>query len=185
VSSAINGGLAWVMLRAARHHRSIALEADGRHLITDVWTSVGVVLGIAAVWLTGWLWLDAVVAIAMALNILREGFKLLWRSSQGLMDEAIEPEAMAQVHQTLAKFAQPTVRFDHLSSRRSGQRNFLYMHMHMPPDWSLRRAAALRGEVEQALMAEVPGLRATIELLPSDVEAHIDDHVDQIEKAKP
>jgi cation diffusion facilitator family transporter len=184
VSSAINGGLAWVMLRAARHHRSIALEADGRHLITDVWTSVGVVLGIAAVWLTGWLWLDAVVAIAMALNILREGFKLLWRSSQGLMDEAIEPEAMAQVHQTLAKFAQPTVRFDHLSSRRSGQRNFLYMHMHMPPDWSLRRAAALRGEVEQALMAEVPGLRATIELLPSDVEAHIGDHVDQIEKAK-
>jgi divalent metal cation (Fe/Co/Zn/Cd) transporter len=101
------------------------------------------------------------------------------------MDEAIEPEAMAQVHQTLAKFAQPTVRFDHLSSRRSGQRNFLYLHMHMPPDWSLRRAAALRGEVEQALMAEVPGLRATIELLPSDVEAHIDDHVDQIEKAKP
>jgi len=185
VSSAINGGLAWVMLRAARHHRSIALEADGRHLITDVWTSAGVMLGIAAVWLTGWLWLDPVVAIAMALNILREGFKLLWRSSQGLMDEAIEPEAMAQVHQTLAKFAQPTVRFDHLSSRRSGQRNFLYMHMHMPPDWSLRRAAALRGEVEQALMAEVPGLRATIELLPSDVEAHIDDHVDQIEKAKP
>ena len=185
VSSAINGGLAWVMLNAARHHRSIALEADGRHLITDVWTSVGVVLGIAAVWLTGWLWLDPVVAIAMALNILREGFKLLWRSSQGLMDEAIEPEAMVQVHQTLAKFAQPPVRFDHLSSRRSGQRNFLYLHMHMPPDWSLRRAAALRGEVEQALMAEVPGLRATIELLPSDVEAHIDDHVDQIEKAKP
>jgi cation diffusion facilitator family transporter len=100
VSSAINGGLAWVMLSAARHHRSIALEADGRHLITDVWTSAGVVLGIAAVWLTGWLWLDAVVAIAMALNILREGFKLLWRSSQGLMDEAIEPEAMVQVHQT-------------------------------------------------------------------------------------
>ena len=185
VSSAINGGLAWVMLRAAQVHRSIALEADGRHLITDVWTSVGVVLGIAAVWLTGWLWLDPVVAIAMALNILREGFKLLWRSSQGLMDEAIEPEAMVQVHQTLAKFAQPLVRFDHLSSRRSGQRNFLYLHMHMPPDWSLRRAAALRGEVEQALMAEVPGLRATIELLPSDVEAHIDDHVDQIEKARP
>ena len=185
VSSAINGGLAWVMLRAAQVHRSIALEADGRHLITDVWTSVGVVLGIAAVWLTGWLWLDPVVAIAMALNILREGFKLLWRSSQGLMDEAIEPEAMVQVHQTLAKFAQPLVRFDHLSSRRSGQRNFLYLHMHMPPDWSLRRAAALRGEVEQALMAEVPGLRATIEMLPSDVEAHIDDHVDQIEKAKP
>ena len=185
VSSAINGGLAWVMLRAASVHRSIALEADGRHLITDVWTSAGVVLGIAAVWLTGWLWLDPLVAIAMALNILREGFKLLWRSSQGLMDEALEPELMAQVHQTLAKFAQPHIRFDHLSSRRSGQRNFVHLHMHMPPDWSLRRAAALRGEVEQALMAEVPGLRATIELLPSDVEAHIDDHPDQIEKASP
>jgi cation diffusion facilitator family transporter len=180
VSSMLNGGLAWVMLRAAKAHRSIALEADGRHLITDVWTSAGVVVGLGAVALTGWLWLDAVVAIGVALNILWEGYQLMWRSSQGLMDEAIEPEVLAEVEKTLAVFAHPTIRFDHMSTRRSGQRRFIDLHMHMPASWSLGRAAALRTSVEQALMSAVPGLRATIQLLPSDVEAHFDDEKDLI-----
>lgn len=178
LSSMLNGLLAWVMLRAAKLHRSIALEADGRHLVTDVWTSVAVVLGLLLVGLTGWLWLDAVLAMAVGLNIVREGLRLLWRSSQGLMDEAIEPEVMAQVQEALAVFAHPTIRFDHVSSRRSGQRRFVHLHMHMPPSWSLGRAAALRTSVEQALMSAVPGLRATIELLPSDVEAHFGDEED-------
>ena len=175
VSSGFNGGLAWVMFRAAKAHRSVALEADARHLVTDVWTSVGVVVGIAGVVLTGWLWLDAVVAIGVALNILREGGSLVWRASQGLMDEALEPDVLAQIHSTLGEFAHPTIRFDHVTTRRSGQRRFADMHMHMPASWSLGRAAALRGDVEQALMSAVPGLRATIELLPSDVESHFDD----------
>lgn len=178
VSSGLNGVLAWVMLRAAKVHRSMALEADGRHLVTDVWTSAGVVLGLLAVAWTGWLWLDALLAMAVALNIVREGLHLLWRSSQGLMDEAVEPEVMAQVRETLAVFDHPTIRFDHISSRRSGQRRFIHLHMHMPPSWSLGRAAALRASVEQALMSAVPGLRATIELLPSDVEAHFEDVAD-------
>ncbi len=178
VSSLLNGLLAGVMLRAARVHRSIALEADGRHLLTDVWTSAGVVLGLVAVGLTGWLWLDAVLALLVALNIVREGGRLLWRSSQGLMDEALEPEVMAQVRSVLAGFEHPTIRFDHISSRRSGQRRFVHLHMHMPPSWSLGRAAALRASVEQALMSAVPGLRATIELLPSDVESHFEDEED-------
>ena len=88
VSSGLNGLLAWVMFKAAKVHRSIALEADARHLVTDVWTSVGVVVGIGAVGLTGWLWLDPLVAIGVAMNILREGFHLIWRSSQGLMESA-------------------------------------------------------------------------------------------------
>lgn len=178
VSSALNGVLAWVMLRAARVHRSIALEADGRHLITDVWTSAAVVLGLVVVGFTGWLWLDAVLAMLVALNIVREGLALLWRSSQGLMDEAVEPEVMAQVRQTLASFEQPIIRFDHVNSRRSGQRRFVSLHMHMPPDWTLAQAAALRTRVEQALMSAVPGLRATIELLPTNVEAHLGDALD-------
>ncbi len=180
VSSAFNGGLAWVMFRAAREHRSIALEADAKHLVTDVWTSVGVVVGISVVALTGWLWLDALVAIGVALNILWEGGHLVWRSSQGLMDEAVEPEVLADIRKTLAEFEHPTIRFDHLSTRRSGQRRFVDLHMHMPPGWSLGRAAAVRASVEQALMSAVPGLRATIQLLPSDVEAHFDDHADLI-----
>ncbi|MDP2368510.1 cation diffusion facilitator family transporter [Rhodoferax sp.] len=180
LSSVLNGLLAWVMFRAAKEHRSIALEADARHLVTDVWTSVGVVVGLGAVALTGWLWLDAVVAIGVALNILKEGVRLMWRSSQGLMDEALEPEVLAQIQQVLNDFAHHTIRFDHLTTRRSGQRRFVDMHMHMPASWSLGRAAAVRTSVEQALMSAVPGLRASIQLLPSDVEAHFDDAKDLI-----
>lgn len=179
-SSALNGLLAWVMFRAAREHRSLALEADARHLVTDVWTSVGVVVGIALVSVTDWLWLDAVVAMGVALNILKEGAHLVWRSSQGLMDEAVEPEVMAQIQQVLAGFAHQRgetsiIRFDHLNTRKAGPRRFVDVHMHMPAGWTLGRAAALRASVEQALMSAVPGLRATIQLLPSDVEAHFDD----------
>jgi cation diffusion facilitator family transporter len=180
LSSALNGVLAWVMLGSAARHRSLALEADARHLVTDVWTSGGVVLGIALVGWSGWLWLDALVAIAVALNILREGIRLIGRSSRGLMDESLEPHLRLQIDEVLQGFAHQRagaviVRFDHVSTRRAGQRRFVSLHMHMPAGWTLGRAAALRTSVEQALMSAVPGLRATIELLPSDVEAHFDD----------
>jgi cation diffusion facilitator family transporter len=179
-SSALNGLLAWVMFGAAKVHRSIALEADARHLVTDVWTSAGVVMGLTMVYFTGWLWLDALVAMGVALNILKEGVQLIWRSSQGLMDEAVEPEVLAQIHAVLEGFEHKRgeveiIRFDHVVTRRAGQRRFVDMHMHMPSSWSLGRAAALRTSVEQALMSDVPGLRASIQLLPNDVEAHFDD----------
>ncbi|MBA3771095.1 MAG: cation transporter [Ramlibacter sp.] len=180
LSSAINGLLAWAMLASARTHRSMALEGEGRHLITDVWTSAGVIVGIGLVALSGWLWLDAAVAIGVALNILREGARLMWKSSQGLMDEALEPEILADIERILEAFRHPSIRFDHISSRRSGQRRFVDLHMHMPASWTLRRAAAVRGSVEQALMSAVPGLRASIQLLPSDVEAHFEDEEDML-----
>ena len=185
VSSALNGALAWWMFRAAREHRSIALEADAKHLVTDVWTSAGVVVGIVLVMLTDWLWLDAVVAIGVALNILREGAHLIWRSSQGLMDEALEPDVVAQIRETLNGFehqrgAVSIIRFDHINSRQAGQRRFVDVHMHLPASWSLGRSAVLRTSVEQALMSAVPGLRATIQMLPSDVAAHFDDEKDVI-----
>lgn len=180
VSSALNGLLAWVMFRAARQHRSVALDADARHLRTDVWTSAGVVIGIGLVHFTGWLWLDPVVAIGVALNILKEGVHLIWRSSQGLMDEAVESEVLSTIDQTLAGFAQASgtagsIRFDHVRTRKAGQRRFVDLHMHMPASCSLGSAAAVRASVEQALMVAVPGLRASIQLLPSDVEAHLSD----------
>jgi len=184
-SSVLNGLLAWVMFRAAREHRSIALEADARHLVTDVWTSAGLVGGLVLVQLSGWLWLDPVIAMAVAANILKEGVRLIWRSSQGLMDEALDPDVLATIQETLAGFESQEgeasiIRFDHLSTRKAGQRRFVDLHMHMPAAWSLGRAAAVRGSVEQALMSAVPGLRATIQLLPSDVEAHFDDEKDLI-----
>ncbi len=182
-SSALNGVLAWVMFRAARQHRSLALEADARHLVTDVWTSAGVIVGIALVHATGWLWLDALVAIAVALNILKEGAHLVWQSSQGLMDEAVEADVQQDIQKVLARFVydidgREVIRFDHVVTRKGGQRRFVDMHMHMPSNWSLGHAAALRSQVERALIDAVPGLRATIQLLPSDVEAHIDDPKD-------
>lgn len=182
-SSALNGLLAWAMLRAAKVHRSVALEADGRHLITDVWTSVGVVLGLALAAATGWWWMDVVVAIAVALNILKEGVRLVWQSSQGLMDESLEPEVRANIDAVLNEFAfergdVQIIRFDHITTRKAGQRRFVDLHMHMPASWTLGRAAAVRMTVEQALMSAVPGLRASIQLLPSDVEAHFNDEMD-------
>lgn len=175
VGSALNGALAFAMLRAARRHRSVALEADARHLFTDVWTSVGVIFGVVAVHASGWLWLDPVVAILVALNIVREGVSLIRRSADGLMDHALEPEVQQQIEQVLAPFRQQASRIDHVSTRRAGQRRFIDLHMHLPPDWSLGRAAELRAAVELALMHEVPGLRASIQLLPSDVETPPDD----------
>jgi cation diffusion facilitator family transporter len=175
VSSVLNGLLAWRMMIASREHHSIVLEADARHLVTDVWTSAGVVGGLLLVEITGWLWLDPVLAIMVALNILREGGHLAWRSVEGLMDSAVEPDVRAQIDRTLAEFSHSTIRFDHLVTRRAGQRRFLDVHMHMPASWTLGRAAALRANVEQALMSDVPGLRPSIQLLPSDVEARFDD----------
>ena len=180
VSSAMNGVLAWAMLRKAREHRSMALEADARHLYTDVWTSVGVVVGLAGVNVTGWYWLDPVLAIAVAANIAREGGRLIWQSADGLMDRALEPDVRAQIDATLADFAHQTIRFDHVVSRRAGQRRFVDLHMHMPAGWTLGRAAAVRTSVEQALMSAVPGLRASIQLLPLDVEAHFTDPKDPL-----
>jgi cation diffusion facilitator family transporter len=180
LSSALNAALAFAMLRKARELRSIALEADARHLYTDVWTSAGVVVGLLAAVGTGWIWLDPVIAIAVALNILREGTGLVRRSADGLMDRALEPEVRAEIERTLDVFRHQAIRFDHVVTRRAGQRRFVDLHMHMPAGWTLGRAAALRTSVEQALMSAVPGLRATIQLLPMDVEAHFDDPKDLI-----
>jgi len=180
ISSVLNGLLGWAMLRKAREHGSIALEADARHLFTDVWTSVGVVLALVLVAVTGWMWLDPVVAIAVALNILREAVHLIRRSADGLMDRALEPQWRQEIERTLEGFRHQAIRFDHVVSRQAGQRRFVDLHMHMPAGWTLGRAAALRTSVEQALMSAVPGLRATIQLLPMDVEAHFNDPKDLI-----
>jgi divalent metal cation (Fe/Co/Zn/Cd) transporter len=116
----------------------------------------------------------------VALNILREGASLVWRSADGLMDPSLEPEVMREIDKVLDNFRHQAIRFDHVATRRAGRRRFIDLHMHMPAAWSLGRAAALRTDVEQALMSAVPGLRATIQLLPTDVEAHFDDVKDPL-----
>ncbi|MDQ6683632.1 MAG: cation diffusion facilitator family transporter [Pseudomonadota bacterium] len=175
-SSLLNFALARRMMQAAAEERSIVLEADARHLYADVWTSAGVVVGVALVQLSGWLWLDPVVAIGVAINIVREGMRVVWGSVDGLMDKALEPEVQATIDRTLRRFVEASrdgpIRFDDMVTRRAGRRRFLDVHMHVPANWSLGRAAGLRDDVERALMGEVEGLRASIQLLPSNMEAH-------------
>lgn len=170
VSTVLNGVLGWAMLKGARQHRSIALEADARHLFTDVWTSIGVVAGLVGVWLTGWTWLDPLLALLVAANILREAVHLMGRSTGGLMDQALDGEDQARIQAVLTAFDRPELRFDHVATRMAGQRRYVDLHMHVPARWSLGQAAALRGEVEQALMRALPGLRASIQLLPVGME---------------
>ena len=184
ISSTLNGLLAWAMLKSSRAHRSKALEGDARHLITDVYTSAGVIIGLVLVMLTDWLWLDPLAALLVAANILREGWRLVWESAQGLMDEAADDHTQERVDAVLARFAQQTeadgsalLEFDHLRTRQAGHRCYVDLHMHVPGGWSMDRAAQERTEVEAALMAAVPGLHATIQLLPKGVEAlGIEDH---------
>ena len=173
LSTGLNGLLALAMFRTARRHRAVALEGDARHLVTDVWTSIGVVIGLIAAQATGWLWLDPLVGIGVALNILYEGGALVWRAAQGLMDEAVEQELIDQIEAVLLRHSQASadvVRFDSLVSRRAGMRSYVQLHMHVPAGWTLGRAAQARAAVESELMDTVPGLHATIELLPVGAE---------------
>lgn len=168
LSTVFNGLLAWVMLRSARLYRSMALVGDAKHLLTDVWTSVGVVVGLMAAAWTGWLWVDALVALAVAVHICVQGVQLVWQSAQGLMDQALDAPQRLTIDNLLESFTQrnPGVSFDNISSRQAGERSFVDFHMHVPGGWSVQRAAQLRSEIEAGLLEAVPGLYARIELLP-------------------
>ena len=168
LSTVFNGLLAWVMLRSSRKYRSMALEGDARHLLTDVWTSVGVVVGLLAAALTGWLWMDALVALAVAVHICVQGVQLVWQSSQGLMDQALDAPQRLKIDTLLDGYVKSNegVNFDNISSRQAGERSFVDFHMHVPGQWSVQRAAQLRSEIEAALLQAIPGLYARIELLP-------------------
>ncbi|WP_018912659.1 cation diffusion facilitator family transporter [Thiomonas sp. FB-6] len=167
----INLAVARWMLGGAQRLRSIVLEADARHLLADVWTSVGVVLGVALVPLTGWLWLDPVVGIVVAGHIVGEAWRLVARSVDGLMDRSLPDSDLAEVEQVLRQFRCEDLRFDHVRTRRAGTRRFVGMHMHMPAQWSLGRAADCRLQVERALTQRIAGLVVTIEMLPQGQES--------------
>jgi cation diffusion facilitator family transporter len=159
-----------VGLSAASAHASIVLEADARHLMTDVWTTAGVAGGVLLVPVTGLLWLDPLLAVLVALNIMREGYGLLRRSVDGLMDRALSTDERERIETALKSLASEEVRFDHVRTRRAAGASFCQLHMHVPGHWTLARSAAKREEVEGSLMASVGGLRVTIELLPSGHE---------------
>jgi len=150
-ASLINLAVALVLIRAGREHQSIVLEADGRHLMTDVWTTAGVVAAIVAVALTGWEPLDPLIALAVAANIVVTGIRLVRRSTDGLLDRALAPSELATVHAALRRFECDDVRFHALRTRRAGSRAFVSTHLLVPGDWSVQRGHDLAEHVEQAL----------------------------------
>ena len=160
----INLAVARVLLTVGRRHRSLATEADGRHLMNDVWTTDGVIVGVALAWWTGWLWLDPAVAIVVALNILREGWGLLQRSVTGLMDGALPVETTLALQSRLRELEHRGGRFVDLRTRHSGTHQFGLVHLYVPDDWSVADADVLAAEAEQ--IAAEHGIRMAVRIAP-------------------
>jgi len=156
LASLINLGVGVLLVRTGHRHRSIMLEADGRHLLTDVWTSAGVVVGVAAAAMTGWKALDPIVALAVAANILFTGGGLVRRSIGGLMDRALHETAQREIKDALADFRARGVRFHALRTRQAGQRAFVSLHILVPGTWSVRQGHDLAEEVDAALRDRLP-----------------------------
>ena len=167
-ASAINLAVGMLLIRAGRRARSITLEADGKHLLTDVWTSVGVVVGVAAVAISGWERLDAIVALAVAANIVFTGTTLVRQSVGGLMDQALDADAQHQIDDVLRSFDPRGVRFHALRTRQAGQRAFISTHIVVPGEWSVREGHDLAEEVEAALHAKLPFATVFTHIEPSD-----------------
>ena len=166
VASVINLLTARVLLAAGREHRSITLEADAHHLMTDVWTSVGVIVGVGAVALTGWLWLDPVLALAVAANIIWTGWQLLRRSASGLMDEALPAEQQAAVVAALEAYRRKGIDYHALRTRQAGARSFVTVHVLVPGAWSVQRGHDLLEELEADIRRAVPHASVLTHLEP-------------------
>jgi cation diffusion facilitator family transporter len=166
VAAVVNGVVGYVLLRAGRRHESIVLEADGKHLLTDLVTSVGVVLGLALVWLTQRPALDALTAIIVALSILWTAFDLLRRSFNGLMDHALPVHEQQQVRATIEAHLGPRMAFHALRTRQAGSRRFVDFHLLVPGGYTVEHAHQLGDKIEEALRATLPGLEVTVHIEP-------------------
>lgn len=156
VAAAINGGVSWLLFRAGRRYGSITLTADAHHLFTDVITSAGVLIGVVLVKLTGWLALDPLVAIGVALNILWTAIGLLRVSAQGLLDRSIPPFEQEALTRVLAGFEARGVVFHAVRTRGAGARRFIEMHVLVPGEWTVRAGHDLCESVEQEVIAALP-----------------------------
>ena len=175
VATAINGGVALIILRAGRRLRSITLRADAQHLLTDVWTSLGVVLGIATVELTGWLVLDPLIGLVVAANILWTGVRLLRDTAQGLLDRVLPPEDQESIVKVLSRYENEGIRFHALRTRASGPRRFISMHVLVPGGWTVQRGHDLSEKIERDLAAVLPQSTFFIHIEPSEDPASFAD----------
>lgn len=168
IASALNFAVATILLRAGRKHRSIVLIADSKHLMTDVWTSGGVLIAVLLVGATGWLRLDPLIAMAVALNIVIAGVKLISSSAMGLLDAALPAEENAMIVEVLRAHQTENVRFHALQTRESGRQRFISMHVLVPGEWSVNQGHDLLEAVEEEIRDKLP-------------DAHIATHLEPIE----
>ena len=174
VASIINWATARTLMRAGREHRSITLEADAHHLMTDVWTSAGVIVGVSAVALTGWLWLDPVLALLVAANIVWTGWQLIHRSAAGLMDAALPPEQHAAVIAVLERYRAQGADYHALRTRQAGARSFVTVHILVPGEWTVQRGHDLLEQLEADVRTAVPyaSVLTHLEPLEDPVSGH-------------
>jgi cation diffusion facilitator family transporter len=166
VASVVNGGVALILLRAGRRLRSITLRADAHHLLTDVWTSGGVVLGIVVVKLTGWLILDPAIALLVAANIVWAGIRLLRETGYGLLDTALPAAEQQIIASMLLRYKQQGILFHALRTRVAGARRFVSLHVLVPGEWTVQHGHDLCEEIELAISRAVPNTNVLTHLEP-------------------
>jgi cation diffusion facilitator family transporter len=182
-ASLVNLAVSRVLLGAARRHRSIALEADAQHLMTDVWTSAGVLVGVGLVALTGWERLDPLVALAVAAQIVWTGVKLVRRSASGLLDAALTPEDQASLRSVLNRHAGPELQFHAVRTRQAGTRRFVSLHVLVPGAWTVRRGHDVVEQVEADVRAALPGANVLTHLEAIEDPASFEDQ--QLDRPSP
>lgn len=185
VATILNGVVAAVLIRAGRKHRSAALSADGHHLLADVWTTVGVVAGLILVWVTGWLWLDAIVAMAVGVHIIVMGWRLLRDSATALLDKSWPKEDNTRLAQVFSDFVCPDVHFHALRTREAGGVRFAEVHVLVPGDWSVQRGHDLLEDVEAAVAQTFPEAHLTCHLEPSGDPRSYHDFATEIPISRP
>lgn len=177
VASAINFGVSRIMLRVARQEDSIALEADAKHLMTDVWTSVGVVAGIIVVGVTGWQMLDPLIAIAVGINIIWMGVQLLRRSTAGLMDATLPAAEVEVIQEAIDRVAGSDTPYHALRTRKSGSRRFIDFHLLLPGRTTVQTSHDLVSRIEAAIERELPNTFVTIHVEPREDASSWDGHI--------
>ncbi|MFT3847952.1 MAG: cation diffusion facilitator family transporter [Propionivibrio sp.] len=178
VASLINFAAAGVLMRVGKKHHSITLEADAHHLMTDVWTSVGVVAGVGLVAWSGWLWLDPIIALIVAANIVWTGYQLMRRSADGLMDRALPTEELAKIENLLAGYRRQGLEFHALRTRQAGSRSFVTLHVLVPGHWSVQDGHAWAGRIEAEIRKTLDHADVTTHLEPIGDPIEADDSSD-------
>lgn len=174
-ASIINLVVARLLLKAGREHQSITLEANAHHLMTDVWTSAGVILAVGLVALSGWNWLDPTIALLVAVNIVWTGWQLMRRSASGLMDISLPNEQIRLIVQVFDQYAEHGIAYHALRTRQAGRRSFISFHVLVPGSWSVQTAHDWVEKIENDLRNAIPGGHITAHLEPADDPCSMDD----------